>query len=98
LLAIKPELVDYVTDVLVLDLRGGDRLAGKNRLAWPGEMLLMDPDGNLQVRSDVDDTAACVAQRNAPSAQPGMGSPMGMPGMGGPGMPGPGGNMPVEGP
>ncbi len=52
----QPQKVDFKTECLVLDLRGGRRLAGKNRdLNEPGEILLLDPDGNLLVRNDVAD-------------------------------------------
>ncbi len=66
---IKLPTVDYMTEMLVLDLRGGQRLPGKNRLMWPGEMLLLDPDGNLQVRSDVEDRQACDDQKNPAKSQ-----------------------------
>jgi hypothetical protein len=52
------EKVDYKTGVLVLDIQGGQRLPGRNRdLTEPGEMLLLEPDGSLIVRSDVGDLA-----------------------------------------
>ncbi len=103
-----PERVDFKTQCLVLDLRGGQRLVGKNRdLDAPGEMLLLDPDGNLVVRNDVDDFEQYLKQKYPPKREfrmggrrGGMGGPgMGGPGMGGPGMGGPGmgGEMMGEG-
>ncbi|MBN1591383.1 MAG: hypothetical protein JW888_17860, partial [Pirellulales bacterium] len=78
----KVETIDYLTEMLVLDLRGGERLPGKNRdLTWPGEMLLLDPDGNLVVHSDVGDHKEYSAQKNPAKTQPGiMGGPTGTPG------------------
>jgi len=78
-----PETVDYVTEMLVLDLRGGEKLAGRNRLTSPGEILLLDPDGNLEVRDDVEDGRARRRQTN-PVAAPGGGVLPGGPGIGGP--------------
>lgn len=79
-----PQKIDYKTEMIVLDLRGGERL-GRNRLTAPGEILLLDPDGNLEVRGEAEDRKARLAQKN-PTTVPGM---MG-PGMMGPGMMGPG--------
>ncbi|MBN2025035.1 MAG: hypothetical protein JW809_19820 [Pirellulales bacterium] len=99
-----PEKIDYMTKMLVLDMQGGQRLPGKNRdLTYPGEILLMDPDGVLQVRSDVDDQPEVEKQKSTATGAlgaPGMGMPgMGMPGMGMPGMgmPGMGMGMPGAG-
>ena len=92
--------VDYRTEMLVLDLDGGGTLPGKNRdLTWPGEMLLLTPEGELAVRSDVEDHDDYVAQKTMPNAldpSRGFGGRGGMmgggmePGMMGPGMMGPG--------
>jgi len=81
-----PAKIDYMTELLVLDIRGGQRLPGRNRdLHEPGEILLLDPDGGLVVHRDVDDQAEYEKQKTRPA--PGM---MGMPGgIGGPGGPGP---------
>ncbi len=48
--------VDYVTEAVVLDMQGGNRLPGADRLSVPGEILLLDPDGNLVVRNELDDS------------------------------------------
>jgi len=46
-------------DSMVLDIRGGERLprssSGSDPLTAPGELLLIDRDGNLIVRSEVED-------------------------------------------
>jgi hypothetical protein len=48
--------VDYITQAIVVDYRGGERLrdrkAGLNSM---GELLLVDPDGNLVMRNEVED-------------------------------------------
>lgn len=49
--------VDYITDTLALDMRGGDRLPGNDRLCQPGEILLLDPAGVLVVHNEVEDRA-----------------------------------------
>ena len=51
------EYVDYLTDCLVLDVTGGSPLPGRERekLTEPARMLLMDKDGNLLVRNEIDD-------------------------------------------
>jgi len=67
-------LVDYLTDALVLDMDGGELLPGKDRLTQPGAMLLLDSDGTLVVRQELDDLAKCneLRERNLP---PGRGGP-----------------------
>ncbi len=51
------EYVDYVTDSLVLAIAGGEKLPGRERekLTEPGQILLMDKDGKLLVRNEIDD-------------------------------------------
>jgi hypothetical protein len=51
--------VDYLTDTLVLDMRGGQRLslARRGQMTAPGEILLLDAGGNLVVRNELDDLA-----------------------------------------
>lgn len=51
------EYVDYLTDCLVLDVAGGGKLPGRERekLTEPGRILLMDKDGHLLVRNEIDD-------------------------------------------
>ena len=60
--------VDYRTDMLVLDIDGGAPLLGKNSdLAWPGKILLLTPDGGLEIRADVTDQKACKAVKSPPT-------------------------------
>jgi hypothetical protein len=48
--------VDYITQAIVVDYRGGERLRDKKAgLNSMGELLLVDPDGNLVVRNEVED-------------------------------------------
>jgi hypothetical protein len=82
------ETVDYITDSLVLDLRGGNKLPGKDREATePGRMLLLDAEGRLVTLNELDDQKEFKAYAEPSQKRPGMeGMPM-MPGMEGP-MPG----------
>jgi len=54
--------VDYLTEALVVDINGGQRLPGKDRLSAPGEILLLDPDGSLVVHDELEDTAKFQAR------------------------------------
>ncbi|MEA1951152.1 MAG: hypothetical protein U9N87_07195, partial [Planctomycetota bacterium] len=101
-----PKKVDFKSECLVLDLRGGQRLPGKTRLNGPGEILLLDPDGNLVVRNDVTDFDKIRDQTYPPTPKSGFRGPRGgmmdgMEGMMGPGMEGgmggPGMGMPGMG-
>lgn len=50
--------VDYITNSLLLDVAGGGRLPGKDRsIAEPASILLMDSEGRLVVRNELDDLA-----------------------------------------
>ncbi len=52
--------VNFFSDTTAVDLRGGDHLGRKtSTLTAAGEMLLMDSDGALSVRSELDDSALC---------------------------------------
>ena len=82
-----PRTVDFKTECLVLDLRGGEPL--NRELSAPGEILLLDPEGNVVVRSDVDDFDEYRNQKLPPKQSNRMpGGRRG--GMGGPGMMGEG--------
>jgi hypothetical protein len=82
----EPIDVDYVTNVVVVDFRGGGKLPGrKDPVTEPAEVLLLDLNGNLTVRSEVDDLAAInevtgVVEEPEPSATAGQGgvSPFGL--------------------
>jgi len=47
--------VEYHTNAIALDMRGGERLPGTSRLNEPGEFLFLDANGTLVVHSEVDD-------------------------------------------
>lgn len=55
--------VDYVTDALALDMRGGD--------SSPGEILLLDADGRLVVRNELDDQSEYEKYTAVPEKPPG---------------------------
>jgi hypothetical protein len=90
----EPIDVDYETDSLILDVRGGHRVdlrlyerGGANAnpdLNAPSEVLILDPEGKLTVRSDLADEAEYDKLQERKEGPQGM---MG-PGMMGPGMPG----------
>jgi hypothetical protein len=64
--------VDFVTDMTVLDFRGGERLSHKPRsspLTASGEILLMNADGTLTVRNELEDTIAWDRYQN-PGSEP----------------------------
>jgi len=48
------EMIDYVTEMLVLDFQGGSPLPGIDRLKAPGRTLLMDPAGNLILKDELE--------------------------------------------
>jgi hypothetical protein len=46
----------FLTNTMLVDIRGGEPLSKKNReLTEPGELLLLDPSGRLVVRTEMDD-------------------------------------------
>lgn len=49
--------LDYITNVCVLDMLGGEKTPGKSDddMNTPGRMLLMSPTGQLAVQSEFDD-------------------------------------------
>jgi len=52
------QTVDYLTQVVFLDGAGGGSLPGKDKsLAEPSLAFFLDPNGNLLVRSELDDEA-----------------------------------------
>jgi hypothetical protein len=84
--------VDYLTNSLLLDVAGGGRLPGKDRsLTEPGSVLLLDGEGKLVVRNEIDDLPDYNFYKPPEMKQTGVasGGYPGMPGMPGyPGMPG----------
>jgi len=75
--------VDYLTEALVLDLHGGRRLPGRDRLTIPGDILLLDPDGSLVVHNELDDKFEFEAR--AIDTMPGIEKRPGRGGLGAPG-------------
>lgn len=74
--------IDYVTEMLVMDLKGGDRLPGRNLgLTQPSSMLLFSPNGSMIVRSSVKDKEELEEMKNPSRGGTGMMRGMGMPGM-----------------
>ncbi len=59
--------VDFSPNALVLDIRGGRQLPGKDKLTEPSEVLLLDAEGRLVssgellARTEIDDAAAFTA-------------------------------------
>lgn len=92
----EPLEIDYLTENLVLDLRGGHRVdvngqgrppsSDRPELNAPGEVLVLDPEGRLVVRNELDDAAEYekIQEMAAPKYDPMMGPGFG-PGYG-PGM------------
>ncbi|MCE5269544.1 MAG: hypothetical protein LLG00_16835 [Planctomycetaceae bacterium] len=51
--------VNYYSNAIAVDYRGGEKLSHRgNSLTAPGEVLLMEADGSLSVRSEADDKGA----------------------------------------
>lgn len=52
----EPVKLDFNTETVLLDMVGGERIAGRDRdLTAPGMLLLLDPDGQLVVQNELDD-------------------------------------------
>ena len=47
--------VDFLTNSTVVDFRGGERLPGRSGLNAMGEILVLAPDGTLDIRNELDD-------------------------------------------
>ncbi len=60
--------VNYQTDCLVLDLRGGLRRLGRKKLDAPGEFLILEPGGVLVVHNELADLADCLKLAEGPSS------------------------------
>lgn len=90
--------VDYLTDSLLLDVNGGGRLPGKDRsLTEPGNILLLNREGKLVVRNELDDLADYEFYKPPEVKQPVMTGYPGYPG-GSPDMPyGMPGEVPAKG-
>ena len=77
-------LVNYYTEAIAIDFRGGEDLTGKrgSKLGAIGEILLLDADGNLVVHNELEDlperdkiTAAAEAAANPTRPTPGNSRP-----------------------
>lgn len=55
--------VDFITDATLIDLHGGERLGKKS--TSPGEILVLDSNGNLFVRDELDDSPLVDELTNA---------------------------------
>ncbi len=76
--------VDYVTEMLVLDLDGGDSFPGTDRnLKGPGRALLMDPAGNLVLQQELIDQEEWIEFFPPEVKKKEVESPYGMEGSGG---------------
>lgn len=75
----EPEEVDFITEMLVLDLKGGIRLPGRDRsLTEPGRILVMDYDGTLRMLSEIEDSREFEERTSEPEPPEEEGT---MPGM-----------------
>ena len=87
--------VVYTTGATAIDFRGGQRLAGRKGnslgLSAAGEMLLLDPDGTLVVRNELDDEPARkeLTKAEDEAARQRAAGPPGPPGRGLEGLEGP---------
>jgi hypothetical protein len=57
--------LDFHTDAILLDMRGGKQLDKEKTLTEPGELLLLDRNHNLVVRHELDD----AEQRRQPAVE-----------------------------
>ena len=61
--------LDYLSSVVAIDFRGGQDVTGqpgrKRPIHAPGEILLMDQDGNLEVRNELDNKPERAAPKLA---------------------------------
>ena len=61
--------VNYYSNTIAIDFRGGEKVSRRGTLSTPGEILLWEPDGTLVVRNELDDKAA-IDQLKAVEAPP----------------------------
>ncbi len=69
--------VDFASDATIVDMRGGERLPGPRADAQfaCGQMLILDPDGNLRVRDELDDAAQCQQLASEQPSEPSRARP-----------------------
>jgi hypothetical protein len=53
----------FTTGVTVLDVRGGERLAGRGDLPVPARVLVLGPTGELSIRQETDDASHVQAHK-----------------------------------
>ena len=83
----QPFKLDYLSYIVAVDFRGGQDVTGRrgrnDPIHAPGEILLMDQDGNLDVRNELDDkperAALKLAQGIVDTAPGAAGPPTGPP-------------------
>ena len=61
--------VNYYSNTIAIDFRGGEKVSRRSSLSAPGEILLWEPDGTLVVRNELEDKAA-IDQLKAAEAPP----------------------------
>ena len=59
----KSDSFRFYTGITVVDMRGGERIAGRD-LTAPARVLLMDPAGELAVRRELDDATEVQSHRD----------------------------------
>ncbi|HUT12970.1 MAG TPA: hypothetical protein VMY42_20915 [Thermoguttaceae bacterium] len=62
--------LDYMTEAVVLDVRGGEVLPGRGNQSTPGQILVMDADGNLTVQDEMQDLALVRRVKGIESSTP----------------------------
>ncbi len=61
--------VNYYSQSIAVDFRGGEKVSRRASLYAPGEILLWEPDGTLSIRNELEDKAA-IDQLKAVEAPP----------------------------
>lgn len=85
--------VDYLTGVIVLDIRGGERISDRSSDRRPGDMLLLGGDGSLHIHHELEDSQTYEQRKRDIEGEP-EGREGTFPG---PGMMEPGMEMPLDG-
>jgi hypothetical protein len=67
------EKADFISDLIVLDMSGGDLLPGvsgpgRTKMTVPGEMLVMDATGNISIRKEMSDHRDVAVLTGEPGA------------------------------
>ena len=64
----KEVTIDFQSNILVLDIYGGAKLNSRMGLFAPGEVLVLDAQGNMSVHNELDD--ATEFESSMPKADP----------------------------